>query len=99
MSIDLDQIVDHTGDDDCPACRAQEIAGAFLVPAVSAWELAHNLPRHSLAIHGAAGLLAVMLEDGIAREEIEGALTAVLDDLEQQIAEDKMMGGPPQGSA
>lgn len=99
MATELDKIVEHTGDDDCVACRAQEIAGAFLIPAAFSWEVSHNLPRFSLAIHGAAGLLATMLEEGIGRDEIEDALSRVLDDLEQQIAEDAIMGGPPQGSA
>lgn len=99
MTFDFDQIVDHTSDDDCPVCRAQDIISAFLVPAVSAWEMAHNLPRYSLAIHGAAGLIGVMLEEGIGREEIESALAGVLDDIERQIAEDRMLGGPTQGSA
>lgn len=40
-----------------------------------------------------------MLEEGIPRDEIEAALSRVLDDIEQQIAEDKAMGGPPMGSA
>lgn len=40
-----------------------------------------------------------MLEEGIPRDEIEAALSRVLDDIEQQIAEDKAMGGTPMGSA
>ena len=99
VSIDFNEIVEHTGDDDCPVCRAQEIVGAFLIPAVSSWEMTQNLPRFSLALHGAASLLGAMLEEGIERDDIEAALTEVLDDIERQIAEDKIMGGPPQGTA
>jgi len=99
MAFDSDQIINHTADDDCPVCRAQEVAGSVLVPAAAAWEMSHDLPRFSLAVHGAAGLLGVMLEEGIGREEIEAALARALDDIEQQIAEHKIMGGPPQGSA
>ncbi len=40
-----------------------------------------------------------MLEEGIPRDEIEAALSRVLDDIEQQIEEDKTMGRPPMGSA
>ncbi len=99
MAIDLDETLQHTADDDCPVCRAQEVVGGFLIPALAAWELSHDLPRFSLAIHGAAGLLGVMLEEGIEREEIETALTQALDDIEAQLAEHKLMGGPTQGSA
>ena len=99
MPLDLDEILVHTSDDDCPACRAQEITGGFLVPAAASWEMGHGLPRFSMAIHGAAGLLGVMLEDGISRDEVENALSLALDDLEQQIAEHKLMGGPTQGNA
>jgi hypothetical protein len=99
MDISIDEILNHTSEDDCPVCQAQDIVGGFLVPAAAAWEVSHNLPRFSLAVHGAAGLLGVMLEEGVSREEIEGALAQALDDLEQQIAEHKLMGGPPQGSA
>lgn len=70
-----------------------------LVPAAASWELHHDLPRFAVALNGAAGLLASMLEEGIPRDEIEAALSRVLDDIEQQIAEDKAMGGPPMGSA
>jgi len=99
VHFDFDQIVEHTGDDDCAACRAQDITGAFLMPAVSAWELSHNLPRFSLAMHGASCLLGAMMEDGVERGEIEAALAHLLDDIERQIDEDKVLGGPPQGSA
>lgn len=99
MAIDLEETLQHTADDDCPVCRAQEVVGGFLIPALAAWELSHDLPRFSLAIHGAAGLLGAMLEEGIEREEIESVLNQALDDIEAQLAEHKLMGGPTQGSA
>ena len=55
--------------------------------------------RFSVALHGAAELLGIMLAEGIAREEIEAALATLLDDIERGIGEDEAMGGPPQGSA
>ncbi len=36
---------------------------------------------------------------GVPRNDIEAALGKLLDEIEQQIAEDKVMGGPPQGTA
>ena len=50
-------------------------------------------------MHEAPSLLGAMLEEGIERDDIEAALTEILDDIERQIAEDKIMGGPPQGNA
>jgi hypothetical protein len=99
MTTDLDQIVDHDMSEDCPVCRAQQIAEGALLPATAAWELHHELPRFSLALHGAAGLLGAMLEEGVTREDIEAAISRLLDDIEQQIAEDEAMGGPPVGTA
>jgi hypothetical protein len=40
-----------------------------------------------------------MLVQGVRRNDIEAALGKLLDEIEQQIAEDKVMGGPPQGTA
>jgi hypothetical protein len=40
-----------------------------------------------------------VLQEGISRREIEGALSVFLDDIDRQIAEDATMGGPPQGMA
>ncbi len=99
MTIDLDQLVDHDMSEECPVCQAQQIVEGALLPAAAAWELHHELPRFSLALHGAAGLLGALLEEGLPREEIEAALSRVLDDIEQQIAEDTAMGGPPAGTA
>jgi len=99
LIVNLAALADHGGDDDCATCRAQEIAATILAPAVAAWETTQSLPRFSLALQGAAGLLGMMLEDGLDRHEVEDALTRALDDIEQQIAEDKAFGGPPQGTA
>jgi len=52
-----------------------------------------------LALQGAASLLGAMLEDGIDRGDIEKAIGDLLDDIEAEIKEDQVMGGPPQGSA
>ena len=85
--------------DECPVCRTQQMVRAVLLPAAAAWEANEGLPSFSVALQGAAELLGVLLEEGISREEIEAALARLLDDIEQGIGEDKVMGGPPQGSA
>ncbi len=99
MALDLDELTEHDGTGDCPVCKAQQIVEGALLPAAAAWELHHELPRFSLALHGAAGLLGAMLEEGLPREDIEAALSRLLDDIEQQVAEDQAMGGPPAGTA
>jgi len=70
-----------------------------LVPAAAAWEASEELPRYSVALHGAAELLGVMLEEGIAREQIDATLAKLLDDIERGVGEDDVMDGPAQGSA
>jgi hypothetical protein len=99
MAFDFEDLTEHDATEDCPVCRAQQVVDGALVPAAASWEFHHELPRFSLALHGAAGLLGAMLEQDIPRDEIEAALSRVLDDIEQQIAEDKALGGPPMGSA
>ncbi len=99
MPIDLNALTEPDMSDNCPVCRAQDLVDAVLLPAAAAWERRSDLPRLSVALHGAAGLLSALLEEGVPRDEVEAALSRLLDDIEQQIAEDEVMGGPPQGSA
>ncbi len=54
MAFDLDELTDHDASEDCPICRAQQVVAGALVPAAASWELHHELPRFSLALHGAA---------------------------------------------
>ena len=99
MPIDLNSITEHDMSDECPVCRAQNIVDMALLPAAAAWEVRNELPRLSVALHGAAGLLSALLEEGVPRDDVEASLSRLLDDYEQQIAEDEVMGGPPQGTA
>ncbi|MDH3473767.1 MAG: hypothetical protein OEM59_08740 [Rhodospirillales bacterium] len=99
MQRELEQAIHHDMSEDCPVCKVQDIVQIALVPAAAAWEANNELPRFSVALHGAAALLGAMLEEGVPRGDIEIALTELLDDIEQQIAEDKALGGPAQGSA
>ena len=99
MRVGLKELIDHDLSDDCPVCRAHDVVEMVLVPAAAAWELKDELPRFSIALHGAAGLLGAMLEEGVPRHQIESVLGELLDDIERQIAEDQALGGPPQGNA
>ena len=99
MTIDLNSLTEHDMGDDCPVCRTQDIVDAVLLPAAAAWEQRNGLPRLSLALHGAAGLLGALLEEGVSRDDLERTLSDLLDEIEQHILEDMTMGGPPQGTA
>ncbi len=99
MTIDLGSLLDHDLSDECPVCRARDIIQIALLPAAAAWELNNEMPRFSIALHGAAELLGAMLREGVERSDIEAALARLLDDIEARIAEDRVMGGPPKGSA
>ncbi len=99
MATDLDELVTHDSTEQCVVCHAQDIVAQIVVPAVSAWETAAGLPRFAIALHAAAGLLAGMLADGISRDALDKTVSDLLDDMERQLAEDRAMGGPPQGTA
>lgn len=99
MPSRLHDIMTHDDTEDCVVCRSRELAAQIVAPAVTAWEAALNLPRFSLALHGAAGLLATMLAEGFERDKLEEAIATLLDEMEDQVAEDRAMGGPTQGSA
>ena len=99
MTVDLDALLDHDFSDECPICRVQDVIQIALLPAAAAWELNNDLPRFSVALHGAAELLGAMLMEGVERSDIEAALERLLDDIEARVAEDQVMGGPPKGTA
>lgn len=99
MPIDLTDLTTHDSTDHCPVCHAEEIVGQILVPAVSAWEQSSGLPQFALALHGAVGLLGTLIAEGVSRDDLERTVSALLDEIERRIAEDKAMGGPPQGTA
>ena len=99
MAINLTELTEHDLSDDCPICKAQDVVHYALLPASSSWETRSELPRFSVALHGAAELLGVMLQEGVERQEVDAAVSRLLDDIEQRISEDQVMGGPPRGNA
>lgn len=99
MNNDLEKLITHEYSDDCMVCRAQDVVAFSLVPAAAAWETANELPQYSVALNGAAQLLAAILADGLPRNDVEEALKTLLDDLEAQIKEEGVFGGPTQGNA
>ena len=99
MAVSLEEIVTHDSTEDCIACRARDFVSQVVVPAAEAWETSTDLPRFSIALHRAAGLLGGILEAGVSREEIESALSRLLDEIEEQLTENRAMGGPSQGTA
>ena len=99
MKNDLEKLITHEYSDDCMVCRAQDVVAFSLVPAAAAWETANELPQYSVALNGAAQLLAAMIADGLSRNDVEEALKTLLDDLEVQIKEEGVFGGPTEGNA
>ena len=99
MNNDLEKLITHEYSDDCMVCRAQDVVAFSLVPAAAAWATANELPQYSVALNGAAQLLAAILADGLPRNDVEEALKTLLDDLEAQIKEEGVFGGPTQGNA
>ena len=99
MSTRLEEILTHDDTEDCIACRARDFAAEVLVPAAAAWEASADLPRFALALHGAAAMLGAMLAEGLPRDEIEEALSRLLDEIASQVAEQGALAGPAQGSA
>ncbi len=93
------KILAHEYSDDFMVCRAQDVVAFSLVPAAAAWETANELPQYSVALNEAAQLLAAMIADGLSRSDVEEALKRHLGDLEAQIKEDGVFGGPTQGNA
>ena len=57
MANNLTELTEHDFSDDCPICRAQDVVQFALLPAAAAWESNSELPRFSIALHGAAELL------------------------------------------
>lgn len=99
MHVDFEELVNHDMSEECPICRAQDLVDSTLLPAAAAWEMHSGLPKFAVALHGAAGLLGAMLQEGLPRDDVLAALHRALDDIEQQIAEDRALGGPTQGNA
>lgn len=97
--MDLDDLLEHEMSDDCVVCRAQDIVFMALLPAAAAWEQNNELPRYSVALHGAAAMLGAMLEAGVPRDDVDAAISQLLDEVEIRIAEEQALGGPPQGTA
>ena len=81
-----------------PSCPAA-LCYPARTPAAAAGESKSELRRFAVARHGAAELRGVMLQDGVERQEVDAALSALLDEIEQRISEDQVMGGPPEGTA
>jgi len=99
MTVKLNELIEHDSSDDCPVCRALDFTYAVVAPAVASWEASNEFPKFSLALNGAGALLGALLEEGVPRHELDKAVAAILDDIEQQVAEQGVLGGPTQGTA
>ena len=45
-----EDLLDHTGEDECPVCRAFDLAYDVVIPALAAWENHHGLKEGQLGL-------------------------------------------------
>ncbi|HSS63923.1 MAG TPA: hypothetical protein VLS27_05780 [Gammaproteobacteria bacterium] len=75
------ELIEHTGDEDCAACRAFDLAYDVVIPALAAWESQHGLKEGQLGLATVLTAAASLLDSGLAdRESLEAALAEHLDD-------------------
>jgi len=99
MALSLEELFAHDGTEDCIACRARDFVAQIVVPAAEAWETSTDLPGFQSPFTGPPDCWEGILEAGVSREDIERALSRLLDELEEQLTENQAMGGRPQGTA
>ena len=77
----VEELLEHTGEDDCPVCRAFDLAHDVMLPALAAWEAHYGLKEGQLGLAAVLGAAAALLEAGLAdREGLERALAEHLDE-------------------
>lgn len=77
----IEELLDHTGEDECPACRAFDLAHDVVIPALAAWESHYGLKEGQLGLVTVLAAAAALLEADLAdREGLEAALAEHLDE-------------------
>jgi len=76
-----EDLLDHTGEDECPLCRAFDLAYDVVLPALAAWESQYGLKEGQLGLATVLTAASSLLEAELAeREGIESALAEHLDE-------------------
>jgi hypothetical protein len=76
-----EDLLDHTGEDECPVCRAFDLAYDVVIPALAAWETHHGLKEGQLGLATVLTAASALLEADLAdRAGLEAALAEYLDE-------------------
>jgi hypothetical protein len=86
----MTELLEHSGDDQCPVCQAEDLVYEIVLPALVAWEQQRGLKSGQLALVSLLAVAAVLVEqEFVTRDDLEKALIERLDDIES------MQSGPP----
>jgi len=78
-----EDLLDHTGEDECPVCRAFDLAYDVVIPALAAWETQYGLKEGQLGLATVLTAASALLDADLAdRDGLEAALAEHLDESE-----------------
>ena len=76
-----EDLLDHSGEDECPVCRAFDLAYDVVIPALAAWENHYGLKEGQLGLATVLTAASALLEAELAdREGLQAALAEYLDE-------------------
>ncbi len=76
-----EDLLDHSGEDECPVCRAFDLAYDVVIPALAAWENHYGLKEGQLGLATVLTAASALLEADLAdRAGLEAALAEYLDE-------------------
>jgi len=77
----IEDLLEHSGEDDCPVCRAFDLAYDVVIPALAAWETQYGLKEGQLGLATVLTAASALLEADLAdRGGLEVALAEHLDE-------------------
>ncbi|MDX1421618.1 MAG: hypothetical protein R3322_00680 [Kiloniellales bacterium] len=77
----IEDLLEHSGEDDCAVCRAFDLAYDVVIPALAAWETQHGLKEGQLGLATVLTAASALLEADLAdRGGLEAALAEHLDE-------------------
>ena len=77
----IEDLLEHSGEDDCPVCRAFDLAYDVVIPALAAWETQYGLKEGQLGLATVLTAASALLEADLAdRGGLEAALAEHLDE-------------------
>ena len=79
-----EDLLDHSGEDECPVCRAFDLAYDVVIPALAAWENHYGLKEGQLGLATVLTAASALLEADLA--DSDGLKTALAEHLEETAA-------------